>query len=396
MTSSRVRHRPGRRSGRFLAVAGLLGTLGAPLPAAPARAEGRVTVANEIGTAQADVRYRTELTVRGSGFQVVQGGFGGVYVMFGWVRDPAGGSWRPSRGGLTGQDYQYIPDSEDAAANAGYLRFLAFPGGATAAEANGELSASGGFSVELTVPGPVFESVDRTGNLARVDCREVRCGVITIGAHGVANARNESFTPVAFGEVLGSAPSTPSPTGPTASPEASPTSDVTTDASTDTSTGRRTRTPARRSSAPLLAVDRASAVPGRALIFTAQGFRAGEQVVAVLDDGRAAVGPLTAGASGEVASALQLPTDLAPGTHELRLSGAASGTEVGQRFAALLDPGAVPTSTSAADVTAGGSWAATSGAVFLAVGAGAFTLAALRYGVLLARRRRRAPAAGVA
>ena len=116
MTSSRVRHRPGRRSGRFLAVAGLLGTLGAPLPAAPARAEGRVTVANEIGTAQADVRYRTELTVRGSGFQVVQGGFGGVYVMFGWVRDPAGGSWRPSRGGLTGQDYQYIPDSEDAAA----------------------------------------------------------------------------------------------------------------------------------------------------------------------------------------------------------------------------------------------------------------------------------------
>jgi len=349
-----------------------------------------VTVANEKGTAQADVRYRTELTVRGSGFQVVQGGFGGVYVMFGWVRDPAGGSWRPSRGGLTGQDYQYIPDSEDLAASAGYLRFLAFPGGATAGEANGVLSASGGFSVGLTVPGPVFESVDRAGRVARVDCREVRCGVITIGAHGVANARNESFTPVSFDEVFTSTPAAPTPTD---SPEASPTGD----AAPETSSRKRTRTRTQRTSAPALEVDRASAVPGHALAFTALGFDAGEQVVAVLDDGRAAVGPLTAGSSGEVASALELPTDLTAGTHELRLTGAASGTEITQRFAAVVDPDASPiVATSVVDSRAAGSWAVTPGSVFLGVAAAVFAVTALRYGVLLVRRRRRTSVAGVA
>jgi hypothetical protein len=388
MTTSRPRSR------RVLAIAGLLGALWTPLLAAPAHADGRVTVANDKGTAQADVRYRTELTVRGSGFQAVQGGFGGVYVMFGWVRDPAGGSWRPSRGGLTGQDYQYIPDSEDVAASAGYLRFLAFPGGATASEANGVLTASGGFSVELTVPGPVFESVDRAGKVARVDCREVRCGVITIGAHGVANARNESFTPVSFGEVFTSAPAAPSPT---ASPEASPTGVAAPETTPETTSRKRTRTPAQRTSAPVLEVDRATAVPGHALAFTARGFDAGEQVVAVLDDGRAAVGPLTAGASGEVASALQLPTDLTAGTHELRLTGAVSGTEITQRFAAVTDPDVAPTSaTSAVDNGVAGSWAETPGAVFLAVAAAVFAVAALRYGVLLARRRRHTSAAGVA
>ena len=72
-------------------------------------------------------------------------------------RDPAGGGWRPSRGGVTGRDYRYVPDSESEA-NAGYLRFVAFPGSSTAGEAQAVMSGNGSFTVQLTVPGPVFDA----------------------------------------------------------------------------------------------------------------------------------------------------------------------------------------------------------------------------------------------
>lgn len=359
----------------------------AALPAAPAVADADVTVTNDRGTGQADTRYRTALTIRGSGFQVVRGGFGGVYVMFGWVRDPGGGSWRPSRGGLTGQDYRYIPDSENAAANQGYLRFIAFPGSSTAGEANAVLSNNGGFTVDLTVPGPVFESVDRSGAVRSVDCRRVTCGVITIGAHGVKNPENESFTRVDFGSVYDQAP--PAAEQPGQSGQEAP---ATTPESADVAPQQPTapaaggRTPRVATGPAAVTVDRATAVAGRALTFTARGFTPGEQVVAVLDDGAAALGPMTAGAAGEVAGVVVLPPDTAVGTHELRLTGAASGTEVTQNFPVA----AGPSSTDGADPVAEETPALDrdeAGILFLAAAGLLFVLALV--GFLVRRRRGR-------
>ncbi len=169
----------------------------------------------------------TQLQVTGSGFQSVPGGFGGIYVLFGWV-DPAG-SWQPSAGGATGTTYRYAMDDE--ASPQGYQQFLSFPGGATEASASGGvLGADGAWATTITVPGPVFQTFDRENNEVTVDCVATQCGVITIGAHGVANANNESFTPVTFVQPAASpsvAPSaTPTPGPATAS--ASPTAEETT------------------------------------------------------------------------------------------------------------------------------------------------------------------------
>lgn len=168
------------------------------LAASPASADARVSVTSDLGSAVVSLASPTTISVNGTGFQSIHGGFGGIYVFFGWVDDPGGGSWRPSQGGQTGVDYLYVPDSE-AKDNAGYQRFVTFPGSGTAAAANGgEVAADGSWDLTMVVPGPTFQAVDRDGGTRTVDCREVTCGVITIGAHGVANANNETFTPVDF------------------------------------------------------------------------------------------------------------------------------------------------------------------------------------------------------
>lgn len=139
----------------------------------------------------------TAVELSGSGFQSVQGGFGGIYVLFGWVNDPSGGSWRPSQGGITGQDYRYVPDDENNPA--GYDVFVAFPGDSTASAANGgQIASDGTWHATITVPGAKFTSYDRSNNPTEVDCTAVQCGIITIGAHGVVNATNETFTPLSF------------------------------------------------------------------------------------------------------------------------------------------------------------------------------------------------------
>ncbi|SIS02099.1 hypothetical protein [Microbacterium sp. RURRCA19A] len=260
---------------------------------APAWAAGTVTVTGPGGTASADAEYATDVTVSGSGFQAVPNGFGGVYVLFGWVDDPAGGSWRPSAGGVVGEDYRYVPDAESSENN-GYQRFLAFPGSETESSANGVLGADGSWSVGMVIPGAVFESQDREGRVTEVDCRKVTCGIITIGAHGVKNANNETFTPVSFA----AAAAAPAPDAPAAAPMAG--------------TVR-------------VGLESASVAAGTSIVFTGQGFTPGEQVVASLDGGLTAVGPLTAGAQGEVAAALSVPREIRDGTHLLTLRGAGSG-----------------------------------------------------------------------
>lgn len=290
------------------------------LPTAPASAAGGVVVANPDGEAVVDPAYATTLRVRGSGFQSVRGGHGGIYVFFGTVR----GRWRPSQGGASGSGYLYVPDSESRE-NQGYQRFVAFPGSDTASSANGgTIAADGTWSTSITVPGAVFQAVGRNGAVETVDCREVTCGVITVGAHGVSNATNETFTPVrvtdltGVGETPTPAPRGEQPAGGTTGPEQAE--------STDPAPGSRSGrggggARAARAATPELVVDRVSARAGNAMAFAATGLSPGTQVSAVLDDGAAAAGPFLVGADGALAGVLTLPPDLTPGTSELRLFG---------------------------------------------------------------------------
>lgn len=302
-----------------LSTALTLTVAGVVVAGAPAWAAGTVTVAGPEGAASASPDYATDVTVSGSGFQSIPNGFGGIYVLFGWVDDPSGGSWRPSAGGVVGADYRYVPDAESADNN-GYQRFLAFPGSQTESSANGTLGADGSWSVSMVIPGAVFESQDREGNVTEVDCRRVTCGIITIGAHGVKNANNETFTPVSFA----AASAAEAPAAATAPAAAG---------------------------AVRVGVESAAVTAGTSIVFTGQGFTPGEQVVASLDGGLTAVGPLTAGAQGEVAAALPVPREIRDGTHLVTLRGAGSGavaeTEVavsgGTAVASVSDAPTAPT-----------------------------------------------------
>lgn len=282
----------------------------------PADATARVTLKNTDGAAVVDPTYATTLTVSGRGFQAIENGHGGIYVLFGVVK----GAWQPSKGGTSGSSYLTVPDSQSRA-NAGYARFVAFPGSDTADSANGgTISADGTWRTTITVPGGVFTTYDAQQKAVRVDCRVSTCGVITIGAHGVSNARNETFTPVRVAKL------------------AAPTR------STSETVGTQNTGTARPAAAPVIAapvvsgtakleVDRASARPGRVLAFNAAGLTPGSQVSATFENGRAAVGPMTVGANGQVAGVFRLPTDLRTGTYELRIVGSTEPVSV--RFGVL-------------------------------------------------------------
>ncbi len=353
------RSRPGLL-GRVLttAIGVVLLAVGTAVHAAPAaHAAASVTVTNEFGSAQADLTYSTTITVRGSGFQSIQGGFGGIYVLFGWVDDPGGG-WRPSNGGTTGVDYRYVPDSE-ARDNQGFQRFVAFPGSDTEYAANGGLiAADGSWSLTMVIPGPTFQAYDRDNRPTTVDCRVSTCGVITIGAHGVVNAQNESFTPVTFADIYagGNAPTQDQASAPaTAAAPSAPATAANEAGGTQPPAGEPNpagtqdvpAAPAATGDGPTVTVDTASAMVGRVLSFSAGGFGAGEQVVASLDDGLAAVGPLTATANGTLAGVLELPEAVGAGTHILRIMGSSSGvTEVA--FPVRSDPKAIAAAERAA------------------------------------------------
>jgi hypothetical protein len=282
----------------------------------PAWAAGAsVSVSGVGGAAVANTDGPTSLKLSGRGFQSIQGGFGGIYVLFGSVS----GNWRPSAGGTGGREYLYVPDVQ-AKNNAGREKFVAFPGSETAASANGgTIAADGSWSTTIEVPGPVFEVEDASGKTVAVDCRQVQCGVITIGAHAVVNANNETFTQVTFG--AGGANQGADTGGATGEAgEANPAA------------------AAVAGGVPTVGVDATTAVAGHGLAFTARGFAPGEQVTAVLDDGVVSVGPLTAGQFGEVASTIQLDPDLRVGSHTLTLTGAASGAAAEALVTVRRDP----------------------------------------------------------
>ncbi|WP_158609434.1 hypothetical protein [Cellulomonas triticagri] len=193
--------------------------------AAPALAAPLVDVTGAEGLA-ADAP--TTVQLHGTGFQSVTGGFGGIYVLFGWIDPAAGDAWRPSAGGVSGTQYRYAVDVQGQE-NAGYQRFVAFPGSTTAVEANGgEVAADGSWTADLVVPGSTLTALDAAGGTVEVDCLQVTCGVITFGAHGVTNANNESFTPVTFATAA-AAEATPEPTAePTPEPTPEPSTEATT------------------------------------------------------------------------------------------------------------------------------------------------------------------------
>lgn len=405
---------------RFLAavtVAWLAAVLLAVATAAPAHASARLSVSSSLGGAVASSSGATSFTVSGSGFQAIEGGFGGVYLGFGWVD---GSGWGPSNGGATGRTYDYVPD-EQTRDNQGYQKFVAFPGSSTAGEAQETMGADGSFRVSLMVPGPSFTGAGGK----RIDCLEVTCGFFTWGAHGVRNGANETFTPVTFQGASDAAAGADAQSG-APSAAGAPASDATAahGRSGRASEGRvapRTRVVTRPTSPgataaagraaagaaagpgdadsaaestepgaeatvttgggdAVIEVDRKAARPGGAMGFAAAGFWPGEQVYVVLGDGDAAVGPVLAGVDGEVAGVLMMPEGLGPGTHEIRAAGAGSGLEAAERFALRTD---IAPTASAAGLSGSLSW------VFLALS----TLALLG-ALAFATHRRRAEAVG--
>lgn len=305
----------------LLTVAALAaGTLLVP---APAQAAARVSVTNAQGSGAVDPTYATTLTISGKGFQSIKGGHGGIYVFFG-TKVPGG--------------YLYVPDSETKG-NQGFQKFVAFLGSDTAESANGgTIKADGTWATSLVVPGASFKAVDRDGTAQTVDCRTVACGVITIGAHGVKNARNETFTPVSVADLYAgrpapkntAAPKSTAPTAPAATAGTAPA------VPSDGAPLPATAAPS-PATAPALTVERTTAVAGRAMSFQAVGLAAGDQIVVSLDDGVAAVGPLSVGPNGQVAGVLRLPVDLDQGTHTLRVTGSTTPLKVNFPVAVPID-----------------------------------------------------------
>ncbi|MBB0969228.1 hypothetical protein G6016_09690, partial [Dietzia aerolata] len=87
MTNIRVR--PAPAAFRRLVVAAVVALLGAGILTvampATAQAAARLSASSSLGGAVASTSGPTTFTVSGSGFQAIEGGFGGVYVGFGWV-----------------------------------------------------------------------------------------------------------------------------------------------------------------------------------------------------------------------------------------------------------------------------------------------------------------------
>ncbi|WP_394613542.1 hypothetical protein JNUCC0626_26870 [Lentzea sp. JNUCC 0626] len=210
-------------------VAALVAVAGLVVVTPSAQAQGARVAATP---ASADPEYATTLSLRGSGFQSVKNGYGGIYVFFGWVAE----QWRPSQGGASGTTMRYVQDRE-AKDNNGYQRFISFPGGETEQAANGVVNADGSWTAQLNVPGARFRTAGRDGAVSEVDCTKVTCGVITIGAHGVVNANNETFTPIKFAVPNQTTQAPPKPTTTTTTTTtAVPTTSTTTTTATTTTT----------------------------------------------------------------------------------------------------------------------------------------------------------------
>lgn len=196
MTTSVRGVQSGKLATRLWAAIGVLLLVAAALLAGGAQpAEAAASRVDVSTTPAAD--GSTVVTLSGSGFQYQPNAPGGVYVFFGTVADPTTNAWAPSQGGKSGDSFVY-------SAAGGSQLLVAFSGGSSADSANAQIGADGTWTAKMTIPGSTFSAVfgdPHSGNshtAGQVDCLQVMCGIITIGAHGLWNANNESFTPVSF------------------------------------------------------------------------------------------------------------------------------------------------------------------------------------------------------
>lgn len=336
---------------------------------APAHAAAGLSTSSAAGAGKASASGATTVTVSGRGYQSIKNGFGGIYVVFGYV---ASSGWKPSQGGKAGKDFFYIADTQ-AKDNKGYQKFVAYPGSSTADSANGgTIAANGSFSAKLVIPGPTFSAATSAGGSKSIDCREVTCGIFTFGAHGVSNGANEAFTPISFGAAAsdtqqsqqGAASQAPATQGTTNSGKSTTTTTETQQQGAGQSpvegqapvagTAEQNTQPdsaqsgtaagpkeAVTSGDPTLGLEQQTVIAGRSLGFTGRGFAAGEQVVATLSSGLTAAGPVTAGQFGEIAGAVQIPAETTAGTHQIKLTGAGSGNSVQAEFSVMADAAAL-------------------------------------------------------
>lgn len=130
---------------------------------------------------------RQEVTLVGKGYPTNNGGsnWGGAYILFGWIDPAKGADWAPSQGGRTGFDYKYIQGQENQS-------MVSYPGNTTV-DGLPVMDASGNWEGTFVIDSAVFDAFN-----SHIDCYEVQCGIITIGAHGKSNQGVEIFTPLHF------------------------------------------------------------------------------------------------------------------------------------------------------------------------------------------------------
>jgi hypothetical protein len=214
-------NRDALRSGPLVVLLVIAGVTGAaPRPASAGQGTG--TSVLSAAPTSVPAAGATTITVTGRDYLVPPHGpgvdvFGGVYVLFGWV---AGGAWGPSHrnsannNGAFGSTYSYPGDGGDASTRddgTGRVRLVSFTAGGMSGEATQfHMDDNGNWTTTLTVRGSTFSFIDpATGDPKTVNCQQVQCGVLTIGAHGKASATNERFVPVTFT----GAPASPPPAG---------------------------------------------------------------------------------------------------------------------------------------------------------------------------------------
>lgn len=135
--------------------------------------------------------------------------FGGIYVFFGWVGD---GKWGPSNRNSNNNDgvfgYSYLYPGEGGSADTRregeegdntqlLVSFTA--GGESGTSTANHMDDNGDWTATLKILGPTFQTQLNDGTTKTTDCRQVQCGVFSIGAHGKSSATNEKFAPVTFG-----------------------------------------------------------------------------------------------------------------------------------------------------------------------------------------------------
>ncbi|QYM77028.1 HtaA domain-containing protein [Leucobacter luti] len=169
----------------------------------------------EVSPAKCLGDTKQTVTVTGTGYPTSRDGatFGGVYVLFGWV-DQSNAKWAPSAGGSSGATYTYANDGIPAGT---FQKMINFPGNTTG-EGMPTMDSKGNWTLEMPIEASRFVSAQGK----QIDCYEMTCGIITIGAHGNALAGGEAFTPVYFtGDAKDTGTKTP-PTGGTTGPVANP------------------------------------------------------------------------------------------------------------------------------------------------------------------------------